>query len=190
VLESFRCIQAVAEEAEHIPLAVVVAPSSRIFEDVFVNWEVCKADTRCVCWVLDTTTDADVIFSTVRFAADMIWYPEIASAISPHILAELFFDCLLDGRVIPSKAEHASTIGMALASVLSTNLSIEPDNKALRELCDRIYKHIKWGSRSEPKFFLALTILRFVAGVHNHADRNVHGPRPFRQHTRSFIHCE
>jgi hypothetical protein len=85
-----------------------------------------------------------VIYSTVRFAADMIWYPEIAGALSPHILADLFFDCLLDGRVIPGKSEHASSIGMALASVLSTHLTIEPENQALRELCERIRDDVQW----------------------------------------------
>ena len=84
---------------------------TRVFEDTPVDWEVCRADVRCIYWVLDSTTDIDVIFSTVRFAADTIWYPEIARALSPHILADLFFDCLLDGWMISGKSGHASSMG-------------------------------------------------------------------------------
>jgi len=101
-------------------------------------------DVRCIAWVLDSTTDPDVIFSTVRFAADTILYPEIAGALSPHVLADLFFDCLLDGQVIPGKSEHASSIGMALASVLSIHLSMEPGDEGLHGLCGRIHNYIEW----------------------------------------------
>ena len=118
-LWTFGCVSAVTEEVEQIPLAVVVTSHTRIFEDISVDWEVCRTDARCISWILDSTTDTDVIFSTVRFAADTVWYPEIAGALSPNILADLFFDCLLDRRVVPGEAEHASSIGMALASVLA-----------------------------------------------------------------------
>ena len=101
VLKGFGCVPAAGEEIEHIPLAVVVTSSTRVFEDIPIDWEVCKADVRCVSWVLGSTTGIDVIFSTVRFAADMIWYPEIAGVLSPHVLADLFLDCVLDGWVIP-----------------------------------------------------------------------------------------
>ena len=76
--------------------------------------------------MLDSTTDPDVILSTVRFIADTIWFPEIARAISLQVLADLFFDCLLERRVIPGKEEHAISTGMALASVLSIQLCIDP----------------------------------------------------------------
>ncbi|KAF9643512.1 hypothetical protein BDM02DRAFT_1442062 [Thelephora ganbajun] len=153
------CIPAVAEEAEHIPLASVVASPARIFEDVSIDWEVCKADVRCMCWMLDSTTDTDVILSTVRFAADTIWYPEIARAMSPHVLTNLFFDCLLDGRVVPGKSEHASSIGMALASVLSIQLTVAPENQGLKDLCGRINPNIQWAHSSEPMFMLVITTL-------------------------------
>ena len=162
-LARFHCVPNVAEEAEHIPLAVVTASPAQIFEDVLINWEVCKADVRCIAWVLDSTTDPDVIFSTVRFAADMILYPEIAGPLSPHVLADLFFDCLLDGQVIPGKSEHASSIGMALASVLSIHLSMEPEGEGLHELCGRIHNHVKWAPSLEPTFSLVTAILRFAA---------------------------
>jgi len=137
-LESFHCVPAVVKEAEHVPVTAVVVSPTRIFEDISIDWEVCEADARCISWVLDSITDPDVILSTVRFTVDTIWYPEIAGALSPHILADLFFDCLLDGRVISGKEEHAVSIGMALASVLSIQLIIEPEDRDLGDLCECI----------------------------------------------------
>ena len=165
VLKNFDHDPVTAIEVEHVPLAVVAAPPARIFEDIVINWNVCKAEARCISWALHSTTDADVILSTVRFAADMIWYPETAGALSPRILADLFFDCLLDGQVIPGKSEHASSIGMALASVLSIHLSIEPENHAQRELCESILNRVELVPSSEPTFLLATAILRFVAYI-------------------------
>ena len=141
-----------------IPAAVVVPPT-RIFEDISVDLEVCKADSRCIWWVFDYTTDTDVIFSTARFAADMIWYPEIAGVVSPHVLANLFFDCLLNGRVIPGKSEHASAIGMALASVLSARLTAEPESQMLGELCHRIRERIPDVFPSDPICLLVADVL-------------------------------
>jgi len=157
-LESVGCISTVAED---IPLTAVVTPLTRIFEGVPIDWDVCEADARCISWILCTTTDTDVIFSTVRFATDLIWYPEIAGVLSPHTLADLFFGCLLGERVIPDKVEYASSIGMALASVLSIQLITKPTNPALRELCERILS-VRTSS-PEPTFILVADVLRFVA---------------------------
>jgi len=165
VLRSFGCVPAVGKEAEYIPLAVVVTPPTRAFEDIPIDWEVCTADVRCVYWVLNSTTEIDVIFSTVRFATDMIWYPEIAGALSPHVLADLFFDCLADGRVIPGKSEHASSIGMALASVLSTRLCMEPEGEGLGELCERLLSQVRLERSPESMFSLAVAVLRLVSSV-------------------------
>jgi len=167
-LESFRCVPAVAEEAEHIQIAVVVASPIRIFEDILIDWEVSKADARCISWMLDSTTDPDVILSTVRFIADTIWYPETTGALSPQVLADLFFDCLLDGQVIPGKEEHAILTGMALASVLSIQLCIKPESWELgdlrlrvdsRQLVDPQYLRPSSG----PRLILTVTVLKFVA---------------------------
>jgi len=154
----------VVEEAGDIPLAIAPSPSfPRIFEDVSVDWEVCRAEARCIYWVLSSSTDADVIYSTLRFATDTIWYPEIAGALSPHILADQFFGCMLDGQVVPGKSEYASSIGMALASVLSTQLTIEPENLTLRELCGRVYNRIRSAPEFEPMFMLVVSTLKYVA---------------------------
>jgi len=168
-LESFRCIPAVVQDAEHIPAAAIVVLPTRIFEAILIDWEACKADARCISWVLHSTTDPDIILSTVRFAADTTWYPEIAGALSPHILADLFFDCLLDGRVIPGKEEHVISIGMALASVLSIQLTMEPKNKGLRDLCERISDGGElvpiwdFGIQSRSNLALIVTVLKFIA---------------------------
>ena len=121
-----------------IPLAMVAEPT-RIFNDAHIDWVSYGADARCVAqWVLFSTTDHDVILSSVRFAADIMWYPGITGALSQYILAELFFGCLMDKQVIPGKAEQAGAITMALASAPSAQLCLEPENKDLRELCGRI----------------------------------------------------
>jgi len=163
VLEGFGCIPAFAGEAKDIPLTAVVASPIRIFGDVPIDWDICMADIRCISWVLDSTTDDDVIFPTARFAADMVWHPEIVGALSPHILADHFLDCLLDGRVVPGKLEHASSIGMALASVLSAHLSVEPGNQALGNLCARIHNRVKCAPLSESTFSLVTATLRFAS---------------------------
>jgi hypothetical protein len=156
-------------ETPEIPLAVVTAPVPvRIFEEVVTNWDHCKTDTRCIAWVLHSSTDIDVIYSTVRFAVDTIWYPEIAGALSPHILADLFLECFMDGRVVSDKLEHARMIGMALASVLSIQLSLEPKDEDLKVPCTRIRHNVDWAPLSEPTFLLTAEVLNFVAQTPSH----------------------
>ena len=145
-----------------IPLAIVTAPI-RIFDDASLDWVNCKADTRCIAWVLYSTTDGDMIFSTVRFAADIIWYPDIAGALSPHILTDLFSECLVDRRVVVGRAEQASSIGMALALVLGIQLSVEPERNDLEELCEHVIEHTDLGPSSEDRFELIASVLNFVA---------------------------
>ena len=148
---------------EHIP-PVDTTPSNRFFGKIFIDREVCKADARCISWVLDFTTDSDVILSTVLFSANTIWYPYIASDLSPHILSNPFLECLLDGRVISGKLEHANAIGLALASILSVRLSMEPEGEELRDLCHTIYYHTDWDFSSEPTFLTGVSVLRVVSG--------------------------
>ena len=166
VARMFGCIPVVTMGTEHSPLTAATATPARVFEDIPIDWEVCKADVRCISWMLDSTTDINVIISTVRFAADTIWYPEIAGALSPHTLADLFFDCLLDGQIIPGKVEHAISIGMALAPVLSVQLNVEPEDETLKALCQRLCDCVQCecsptGPRSASSLIVAA--LRFVA---------------------------
>ena len=160
-LQRLGCVSG-SQNMEHIPLAVV-EPPGQFFREISDNWEACRADARCIWWLLDSTTDNDVIFSTVKFAVDVIWYPEIAGTLSPRVLATFFFECLLDGRVIPSRLEHASVIGMALASVLSIQLSVEPDSEDLRDLCRTVHYYTDWVSSSEPTFLPGVAILRIIS---------------------------
>jgi len=162
VLDTFGCTPTFAEEAERIPLAFIVELPTRIFEDISIDWEVCKTDARCIFWVLESTTDPDVILSTVRFTADMIWYPEIAGALSPHILVDLFFDCVSDGQVIRGKSEDAGSIGMALASVLTVHLNMWPEDEGLKELCNRLDYGIKGGPLYEKTLALVIKVLKFI----------------------------
>ncbi|KAF9789528.1 hypothetical protein BJ322DRAFT_540075 [Thelephora terrestris] len=172
-LESFHRGSTVGETTEQIPLAVIVPSPTQIFEAIPIDWEVCVADARCISWVLDFSTDLEVISSTVQFAADTIWYPEIAGALSPHVLADLFFDCLLDGRVISSKLEYATSIGMALCSVLSIQLCVEPWNEGLRDLCKRICGEVASRPLFErTKFSLVVSTLRSVASTPYPTDRH------------------
>ena len=162
-LQCFHRCPIVEDGEEQIAEAVVVVPPTRIFEDVSVDLEVCAGDSRCIWWVLDYTTDADVIFSTARFATDMIWCPEIAGVVSPNVLADLFFDCFLNRQVIPGRLEHATAMGMALASVLSTHLVVEPESQVLGEVCLRIQDGLSGVYLSDPMCFLAVEVLGIVA---------------------------
>ena len=119
-----------------IPLTMVAEPT-RIFDDAHIDWVTHGADACCVVWVLCSTTDHDVILSSVRFAADIIWYPAIAGVLSPYVLAELLFGCFMDKQVRPGKVDQASSIAMALASVLCAQLCLDPKDEGLKELCAR-----------------------------------------------------
>ena len=54
--------------------------------------------------------------------------------------------------MITGKLEHANSIGMALTSVLSIQLSIEPEREDLKELCNCLYYHSELVSSSDPTF--------------------------------------
>ena len=71
-------------EGEHIPLAVVGLPR-RLIKDVPVYWdvEVCMTLARCISLVLRFTRNADMTSTTIRFAAETIWHPEITQILSP-----------------------------------------------------------------------------------------------------------
>ncbi|KAF9644734.1 hypothetical protein BDM02DRAFT_3190330 [Thelephora ganbajun] len=151
-------------DIEHAPPAVVEAPGP-LFGGTIADLEVSKADARCIFWVLDSITDSDVILSTVHFAVDMIWYPEIAGTLQPDVLLNLLLECLVDGRVLPGRLEHANMIGMALASVFSIQLSMEPDREDLQDLRRTIHHHTDWVSSSDPTFLPGVAILRIVSQI-------------------------
>jgi len=148
------------EEMEQTPLTAVGRPW--YFGENRIDWEVCKADARCISWILKFTTDSDVIFYGARFAADTIWYPKIADVLSPRTLTNLFLDCLSYGRVTPDKPEHASVIRMALASVLSIQLCMEPKREDLQRLSGDIRHYVNGVSESELTLLPGVGTLRIV----------------------------
>ena len=145
-----------------IPFTNVTSPIP-IFLDTSLDLESLGSDLRCVAWVLYSTTDDDVIFSTVKFAADQTLYPEIAGILSSHVLTDLFFECLLDRRVVLGRAEQASLVGMTLASTLSIQLIAKPDSEDLNQLCQRIVYNIDSSSSSDAMFQLVVSVLEFIA---------------------------
>jgi len=142
------------------PLTAVGQPW--YFGNISVDWEAHKADARCISWMLSFTTDSDVIFYGARFAADTVWYPKIAGVLSPRTLAKLFVECISYERVIPGKVDHASVIGMALASVLSIQLCMEPEREDLQRLSGEVLHYANCVSESEHTFLPGVSILRIV----------------------------
>jgi len=132
------------------------------FGDFSIDWDSSVADAHCISWILNFTTDSDVIFYGAQFAADAIWHPKTVGAISPRILAKLFVECLSYGRIIPGRSEQASVIGMALASVISIQLCMEPEREDLRGLSKDILHYANCVSDSEPKLLPGVGILKLV----------------------------
>lgn len=119
-------------------------------------------DARCISWILGSATDGDVIYCTARFGVDTILYPDIADIISPGILKDHLLACLPDGRVPPDKLEHVNVIGLALASVLSIQLCINPT--VLLNLSRVIRAYTDWiSTSSKPKFLTGIAILGVVS---------------------------
>ena len=80
----------------------------------------------------------------------------------PHSLVD-FFDCFLDGRIIPGKSEHAIPMRMALGSVLGVRLSIEHESESLEALCQRVHVHDRWLILQMSKSSMVMAALGFVA---------------------------
>ena len=148
---------------ENIQVDTVVELPTWNFGETSVDLEACKGDVCCISWMLDSATDSDVVFYTARFATDTTLYPEIAHVLSPRVLAEHFLECLSDGRVVPGKLDQASMVGMALASVLSIQLCMEPERGDLRRLSNSIHHHANTVSESQPIFLPGVAILRIVS---------------------------
>ena len=145
------------------PPPAVTEPRNWNFGEIPDDMMVCRGDAHCISWMFRSATDGDVIFRTAQFAADMILYPEIADVLEPRILANHFFGCLEDGRVIPDRLEHTNVIGLALASVLSVQLCVDPGRGLLQDISHTIHIHTDCISLSEPMFLPGVAILRIVS---------------------------
>lgn len=89
-------------------------------------------------WTVETSADPDVLLFAFRFAADIILYPEIATSLRPRRVADLFFDCFLDGVVIPGMEERASHIACILASILNIHACMGHDLEAIGRIGEQI----------------------------------------------------
>ena len=145
------------------PPPAVTEPRNWNFGEIPDDMMVCRGDAHCIPWMFRSATDGDVIFRTAQFAADMILYPEIADVLEPRILANHFFGCLEDGRVIPDRLEHTNVIGLALASVLSVQLCVDPGRGLLQDISHTIHIHTDCIPLSEPMFLPGVAILRIVS---------------------------
>jgi hypothetical protein len=149
--------------SEDVPLAAVIEPT-RIFHEALIDWTNSEADARCVAWVLDSMTDKDIILSSVRFAADIILYPAIAKTLPPHLLADLLFECIIEEEVIPGRIDQACSAGMALASVLSIQLCLNPECQHIKQLSQRITRTISGLQLDDPALALVANVLCLLAG--------------------------
>ena len=111
---------------------------SPFFDAKLVKWDQHRDDSECVLWVMDASTDADVLLFTFRFAAEIVWYPEIAKSLCPHRVAGFFFDCFLDGNIIPGMEERACYTAFTLASALNIRACIKQDLESIRTIGERV----------------------------------------------------
>ena len=132
------------------------------FGEILINPEE-HWDAHCISWVLDFATDDDVVFRTARFAVEMNLHPEIASVLSPDVFADHLLGCALDRRVIPGGLERTNMVGMALASVLSIRLCMDPESHDLQRLSRDIRHYTDWIHTSEPMFLPGVAMLGVVS---------------------------
>ena len=111
---------------------------SPLFDSKLVKWDQHRDDSECVLWVMEASADADVLLFTFRFAAEIVWYPEIAKSLCPHRTAGFFFDCFLDGNIIPGMEERACYTAFTLASALNIRACIKQDLESIRTIGERV----------------------------------------------------
>lgn len=128
----------------HVVEEVIVVPTP-LFDDKLINWDQHREDSKCVLWTMDTSADADVLLFAFRFAADIVWYPTIATLLCSRRVAGLFFDCFLDGTVIPGAEERASYIARILTSILNIHACVGYDLETIQhigeEICNLQWEH-------------------------------------------------
>ena len=117
---------------------VDVGEPSPLFDPKLVKWDQHRDDSECVLWVMEASTDADVLLFTFRFAAEIVWYPAIARSLCPRRVAGFFFDCFLDGNIIPGMEERACYIAYTLASTLNIRSCMSYDLDTVRSIGERV----------------------------------------------------
>ena len=84
---------------EATPSLQYIVSRGRTYVDAHIDWMCHGSGARCTACVSHSTTDHDIILSSVHFAADITYYPIIAGACSPYVLAELFLDASWTNRL-------------------------------------------------------------------------------------------
>lgn len=115
---------------------VIPAP---LFDDTLVDWFQHREDSKCVLWTMNASADADVLSFAFRFAADIVWYPAIATSASPSRLKGLFLECFIDGEVIPGVEERAGHIARILASILNIHACMGYNQEAISDVGKEIF---------------------------------------------------
>lgn len=133
---------------------VIPAP---LFDGELADWFQHQEDSKCVLWTIDTSADADVLLFAFRFAADIVWYPGIATSVCPLRLARTFFDCFLDGKVIPGAEERACHISRILASILNIHACMGYRLEAINSIGEEI-RALGW-EHKDPDIAMAWWIL-------------------------------
>lgn len=72
-------------------------------------------NASCITWILETSTDPDVIHSVIRFIPEVNWHRGIKTIPSLHILLDTFHGCLgANGVVVPASRDKAYACRKAL----------------------------------------------------------------------------
>ena len=138
----------IVEDEPYVMDNIGVAPTP-LFDSELVNWSQHQEDSKCVLWIMDTSADADMLLFAFRFAADIVWYPETATSLCPSRIADLFFDCFLDGAVIPGAEERMNRIARILASILNIHACTGHDLEAVSRIGERI-SDLQWNHEEAP----------------------------------------
>jgi len=150
----------VVEHESYVMGGISVTPAP-LFCDKLINWSQHREDSKCVLWTMDASADADVLLFAFRFAADIVWYPEIATSLCSLRVSGLFFDCFLDGEVIPGAEERASHIARILASILNIHACMGYNLEAIRHIGEKI-RTLECGRR-DPDVYFAWWFLTLIS---------------------------
>ncbi|KAF9781883.1 hypothetical protein BJ322DRAFT_1078911 [Thelephora terrestris] len=112
---SFRLVKSMIRQAPALALGAM--QELPVMDDINVFPLLSREDSKCVLWTMDTSADADVLSFAFRFAADIVWYPGIATSVCPIRLARTFLDCS------PTENAHATSPVSSHPFLISTRAS-------------------------------------------------------------------
>jgi len=92
VLENLGGAPAVVDDAEHVPLAVVVVPPTQVFDGILIDWE---AQERCALYFLGsiffTPKFADPDQTCVLYARRFVGASSTSSVVGEHLQLTRFY---------------------------------------------------------------------------------------------------